>query len=233
MKHEIDVTAYRMLTEYDRNNSLLSTIELRLPPEELEYMQEVLDALDADKDVRSTLIVRNKEDGEPRRLPLTLKSSKMKNFVPVAVFTKYGHSHDNLTELFSTGFYGRYELLLIVEVVEPKEEADPLDFEREPVTPTWVLQELLMDEVAEGRYLDEGCPHCPEARDPAYVGALRHLGLCNAQELCELLEHVGIDPTRWDDPKRTSDEVMTEQRAVLASHWQELNLTVVMQGGEA
>ena len=36
MKRELDVTAYRMLTEYDRKGTLTSTIQLRVPADELE-----------------------------------------------------------------------------------------------------------------------------------------------------------------------------------------------------
>lgn len=162
MKRELDVTAYRTVTEFDRHGTLTSTIELRVPAEELEYMGEVLNAQDNDEDVRCALVIRSKQDGAPRRLSLTLKNSKMKDFVPVAIFTKYGVASDNLTQLFDTGRYGQHELLLIVEVVEDREGAEPLDFEGEPQAPTWVLEELLHDDLARERMLDEGCPNCPD-----------------------------------------------------------------------
>lgn len=162
MKRELDVTAYRMLTEYDKKGTLTSTIELRVPADELEYLGEVLAAQEDDEDVRCALVIRSKQDGAPRRLSLTLKNSKMKDFVPVAIFTKYGVASDNLTQLFDTGRYGQHELLLIVEVVEDREGAEPLDFEGEPQTPTWVLDELLRDDLARARMLDEGCPNCPD-----------------------------------------------------------------------
>lgn len=44
MKREIDVTAYRTVTEFDKDNSLISTVELRVPAEELNYFQDVLRA---------------------------------------------------------------------------------------------------------------------------------------------------------------------------------------------
>ncbi len=162
MKRELDVTAYRMLTEYDRKGTLTSTIELRVPADELEYLGEVLAAQEDDEDVRCALVIRSKQDGAPRRLSPTLKNSKMKDFVPVAIFTKYGVASDNLTQLFDTGRYGQHELLLIVEVVEDRQDAEPLDFEGEPQTPTWVLDELLRDDLARERMLDEGCPNCPD-----------------------------------------------------------------------
>ncbi|AFD25885.1 hypothetical protein DGo_CA1958 [Deinococcus gobiensis I-0] len=116
-------------------------------------------------DVRCALVIRSKQDGAPRRLSLTLKNSKMKDFVPVAIFTKYGVASDNLTQLFDTGRYGQHELLLIVEVVEDREEKG-LDFDAAPVTPTWVLEELLRDDLARERMLDEGCPNCPDIEAP-------------------------------------------------------------------
>lgn len=231
MRHELTVTAYNAATGYDTKENLISTIELRIPPEELEFMREALRAEEDDKDVRSTLVIRSKADGEPRKLSLTLKNSKMKNFVPVAIFTKYGHAHDNLTQLFDTGWYGGHELLLIMEIIEERQQEE-LDFDAEPVTPTWVLDQLRADDLALERMLDEGCPHCPDAHDPEYLGALRHIDLCTADELCELLEHVGFDPTSWDDPKRTQAQDMAEWRLLLAARWQDLNLTVVMSGGE-
>lgn len=161
MKRELNVTAYRMLTEYDKKGTLTSTLELRVPADELEYLGEVLAAQDNDDDVRCALVIRNKQDGEPRRLSLNLKNSKMKDFVPVAIFTKYGVASDNLTQLFDTGRYGQHELLLIVEVVEEREEKG-LDFDVAPVTPTWALEELLRDDLARERMLDEGCPNCPD-----------------------------------------------------------------------
>ncbi|GGR00112.1 hypothetical protein [Deinococcus ruber] len=230
MKQELNVTAHRVVTEYDKDQYLLSTIELRVPAEELEFMGDVLEAMRDDKDVRSTLVVRDLHDGEPRRLSLKLKASKMKDFVPVAVFTKFGSTHDNLTELFSTGPYGDYELLLLIEVIEAKDDQDELDFEgeREPVERPYDLDAAVSGMVA------EGCPHCPDLHfDPAYLGAERHLALCNAEELCQLLESIGIDPTRWDDPKRDQQQDMAEQRKVLLSRWEDLNLTVVLQDGEA
>lgn len=166
MKRELDVTAYRMLTEYDKKGTLTSTIELHVPADELEYLGEVLAAQDNDEDVRCALVIRSKQDGEPQRLSLTLKNSKMKDFVPVAIFTKYGVASDNLTQLFDTGRYGQHELLLIVEVVEDREGAEPLDFESEPQAPTWVLDELLLDDLARERMLDEGCPNCPDIEAP-------------------------------------------------------------------
>lgn len=165
MKRELDVTAYRMLTEYDKKGTLTSTIELRVPADELEYLGEVLAAQEDDEDVRCALVIRSKQDGAPRRLSLTLKNSKMKDFVPVAIFTKYGVASDNLTQLFDTGRYGQHELLLIVEVVEDREEKG-LDFDAAPVTPTWVLEELLRDDLARERMLDEGCPNCPDIEAP-------------------------------------------------------------------
>lgn len=222
MKHEIPVTAYRMLTEFDKNDVLTSTVELRLPTEELDFMQEVLAALDADKDVRNTLIVRTLDDGEPRRLPLTLKSSKMKAFVPVAVFTKYGDSRDNLTELFSTGRYGRYELLLVVEIVEPREE-EGLDFDAEPVTPTWALDELLQDDLARERMLSEGCPQCPDIHAPsdqAYERIAALVASADADEVSALLQDIGIDPSDWEDPSTTPEEDLISMRGTLLFHWQ-------------
>ena len=151
MKREISVTAYSATTGYDNKESLTSTIELRIPPEELR-------AQDDDKDVRSTLIICSKKDGEPRRLAMSLKNSKMKNFVPVAIFTKYGQASDNLTQLFDTGWYGQYELLLIMEIVEERKQEE-LDFDAEPQTPTWVLLELQQDALAIERMVAEGCPN--------------------------------------------------------------------------
>lgn len=216
MKREIDVTAYRTVTEFDKDNSLISTVELRVPAEELNYFQDVLRAVDAKKDVRCTLIVRDRDDqAQPRRLPLTLKSSKMKNFVPVAVFSKYGNTDDNLTELFSTGRFGLYVLLLVVEVVEQHQQEE-LDFDGEPVTPAWVLAELLLDEQAQERMVAEGCPNCAEALqpvDPHYQRAAEAIAGANLATLHSLLEVVGLDYTDWEPGD------VVGMRAALLGHW--------------
>lgn len=225
MKREIDVTAYRTVTEFDKDNSLISTVELRVPAEELNYFQDVLRAVDAKKDVRCTLIVRDRDDqAQPRRLPLTLKSSKMKNFVPVAVFSKYGNTDDNLTELFSTGRFGLYVLLLVVEVVEQHQQEE-LDFDGEPVTPAWVLAELLLDEQAQERMVAEGCPNCAEAEpegDPEYLRAAALVAASDYDDVCNLLAAIGIDWTDWDDPATTETEDLISMRQTLLAHWRQV-----------
>lgn len=224
MKRELDVTAHRMLTEYDKKGVLLSTIELRVPADELEYLGEVLSAQENDQDVRSTLIVQPQDDTQPRRLPLTLKNSKMKDFVPVAIFTKYGDSRDNLTELFSTGKYGRFDLHLVVEVVEEREQKG-LDFDAEPVTPTWALDELLQDDLARERMLAEGCPHCPDIHAPsdqAYERIAALVAGADADEVSALLQDIGIDPSDWEDPSTTPEEDLISMRGTLLFHWQAL-----------
>jgi hypothetical protein len=211
VKRDIGVTAYRVLTEYDKKDMLMSTIELRLPADDLDFMSEVLDAQECDKDVRSTLIVRSLVDGDPRRLPMTLKSSKMRNFVPVAVFTKYGDARDNLTELFSAGRYGRFELTLIVEIVEDKDDQDALDFEAAHVfVPIEEPEHVALD-----RMLAEGCPHCPDAPDRRVLEAEHYLSTLNYELVCDLLSRSGIDPTDWDDPKQSQEEDLAEMRTQL------------------
>lgn len=222
MKRELTVSAHRTVTEFDRHGSLLSTVELRVPAEELEYMGEVLQAQDREKDVRCTLIVRTKTDGEPRRLALNLKNSKMKDFVPVAIFTKFGVTSDNLTQLFDTGWYGGHELLLVVEVIECT-EAEPLDFEQELRTPTWVLDELRQDALACERMLGEGGPHCPDAFLPgneAYERVAARVAAANADEVYALLLDVTIDPTDWDDPNSTPEADLIDMRRTLLWHWE-------------
>ncbi|GHG34518.1 hypothetical protein GCM10017784_30430 [Deinococcus indicus] len=222
MKRELDVTAFRTLTEYDKKGTLTSTIELRVPAHELEYLSEVLAAQDNDQDVRSTLIVRPQDDSAPRRLPLTLKNSKMRDFVPVAVFTKYGDARDNLTELFSTGRHGRFDLLLVVEVVEECEQKG-LDFEAAPGTPTWVLDELQQDDLALERMLGEGCPHCPDVRMPgneAYDRVAAQVAQADRAGVYTLLQLIQIDPSDWDDHTTTPEEDLISMRGTLLFHWQ-------------
>lgn len=210
MKQEINVTAHRVATEYDKKDVLMSTIELRLPADDLDFMSEVLLAQECDKDVRSTLVVRSLQDGDPRRLALNLKSSKMRNFVPVAVFSKYGDARDNLSELFSTGRYGRFELTLIVEVVEEKDDQDSLDFER-----VIYVRAEEPEHVALDRMLGEGCPHCPDAPDRRHLEAEHYLSTLSYDETCNLLEIGGIDPTDWDDPKQSQAQDLEEMRGQL------------------
>lgn len=170
MKREITVTAHETRTFHDKKNGLTSTVELRIPSDDLDYFSEVLQAQENDRDVRSTLIVRTKADGTARRLPLTLKNSKMKDFVPVAIFTKFGQANDNLTQLFDTGWYGGHELLLIVEVIEERDQNE-LDFDAPLVTPAWVLHELQHDALALERLIGEGCPHCPDREEELEIPA--------------------------------------------------------------
>ncbi len=225
MKRELDVTAYRMLTEYDKKGTLTSTIELRVPADELEYLGEVLAAQEDAEDVRCALVIRSKQDGAPRRLSLTLKNSKMKDFVPVAIFTKYGVASDNLTQLFDTGRYGQHELLLIVEVVEDRQDAEPLDFEGEPQTPTWVLEELLCDDLARERMLDEGCPNCPDVHlpgDEAFERIAALVASADHEEAWALLLDIQIDPTDWDDENTTPEQDLISMRGTLLLHWRAL-----------
>ncbi|MEI3783819.1 hypothetical protein U9R89_22170 [Pectobacterium brasiliense] len=223
MKREITVTANETRTFHDKKNGLTSIVELRIPPEDLEYFSEVLQAQENDQDVRSTLIVRTKTDGSARRLPLTLKNSKMKDFVPVAIFTKFGQVTDNLTQLFDTGWYGGHELLLIVEVVEERDQNE-LDFNAElaPVTPTWVLAELQHDALALERLLGEGCPHCPAAGtpiDPDYARAAELIAGADYDDVCNLLAAIGIDHTDWDDTRSTEAQDLIDMRSTLLFHW--------------
>jgi hypothetical protein len=211
VKQEISVTAHRAVTEYDKDQNLISTLELRVPADELEFMGEVLEAMRDDKDVTSTLVVRTVDDGTPRRLALKLKASKMKDFVPVAVFTKYGNAHDNLTELFSTGRYGRFELTLIVEIIEDKDDQDALDFEAARVAPA--VEEP--EHVAQERMLGEGCPHCPDAPDRRQLEAEHYLSTLGYDQTCDLLASSGIDPTDWDDPVQSQEQDLAEMRAQL------------------
>ncbi len=233
MKQEITVTAHETRTFYDKKNGLTSIVELRIPAEDLDYFSEVLQAQENDRDVRSTLIVRTKADGTARRLPLTLKNSKMKDFVPVAIFTKYGQSTDNLTQLFDTGWYGGHELLLIVEVIEERDQNE-LDFNAEPasVTPTWVLAELQHDALALERLIGEGCPHCPDvaaAIDPGYARAAEAIAGADYQGVCNLLADIGIDHTDWDDPTRTPEQDLVDMRATLLFHWPAVAATLAAE----
>jgi hypothetical protein len=225
MKRELNVTAYRMLTEYDKKGTLTSTLEFRVPADELEYLGEVLAAQDNDDDVRCALVIRNKQDGEPRRLSLNLKNSKMNDFVPVAIFTKYGVASDNLTQLFDTGRYGQHELLLIVEVVEEREEKG-LDFDVVPVTPTWALDELLLDNLARARMLGEGCPHCPDVHmpgDEAFERIAALVASADHEEAWALLLDIQIDPTDWDDENTTPEQDLISMRGTLLFHWRALS----------
>lgn len=223
MRREIDVMAHRMVTEYDKNDSLLSTLEFRVPADQLDFFQEVLEAEENDKEVRCKLAVRSKSDGDVRALSLSLKNSKMQKFVPVAVFTKYGDSRDNLTELFSTGHYGRYELTLLLEVVDERQQ-EGLDFDTPPeVTPAWVQEQLRLDEHLAGQMIAEGCPNCPDANtpiDPEFQRVSDLIASSSYDDVCNLLTAVGIDHTDWDDPLTSEAEDLISMKQTLLLHWE-------------